>query len=168
MKRERNALGQFDKRPSGTLLERFEEQTKRDESGCWLFTGKAKNQFGHRSIKLGSRDTPVLLAHRVSWSLYRGEIPPKMFVLHRCDVPQCVNPDHLFLGTQADNIADMVAKKRNAFGSRASHAKIDEEQAADIKRRADIGTRQLAAFHGISRQSVADIIYGRTWKHVHV
>lgn len=83
---------------------------KGDSDDCWLFSGSGTpNGYGRlRDERRGST-----LAHRFSWEIHFGPVPEGMNVLHRCDVRRCVRPDHLFLGTQADNMADMVAKGRS-------------------------------------------------------
>ena len=163
----RNEIGQFLPEPTASVQDRFERQfTAIPEAGCWIWTGSAKNQFGHGAFKIGARKTKVVYAHRQAWEMYVGPIPRGMCVLHRCDVPACVNPHHLFLGTNADNSADCVKKGRQSKGSKHYFAKIDECVAGRIKAMHEKSTMALASMFGISRQSVADIRYGRTWKHV--
>lgn len=85
---------------------RFMKKVKKSNNGCWLWTG-AKSRYGYfKSCGKSER------AHRYSWILFRGDIPDGMFVLHKCDNPLCVNPDHLFLGTQTDNMRDAQTKGR--------------------------------------------------------
>lgn len=79
-------------------------------SGCHLWLGAVRSGYGVIGSGVGKK---VALAHRVSWGLANGPIPAGLCVLHRCDVPSCVNPDHLFLGTIKDNSLDMVAKRRD-------------------------------------------------------
>ena len=162
----RNANGQFNKNATGTIKERFESQFVRIPiGGCWLWTGPDKNKFWHGAFKLGARETKVTFAHRTAWNLYVGEIPNGMCVCHSCDNPSCVNPDHLFLGSQGDNVMDKVSKGMHLFGSKCPNSKITEPIAAQIKILKK-PTKVMAEMFGISRQSVADIVYGRTWKHV--
>lgn len=86
---------------------RFWDKVKKTES-CWLWIGAINNNYG--CFNKGNRN--MIKAHRFSWELAYGEIPKDKFVLHKCDTPRCVNPEHLFLGTHYDNYHDAVSKKR--------------------------------------------------------
>jgi HNH endonuclease len=79
-----------------------------DTETCWLWIG-AQNGYGYGVISYGRRQ---VLAHRISWELHKGPIPEDSCILHKCDTPLCVNPDHLELGTQADNMRDKRIKNR--------------------------------------------------------
>ena len=99
-------------RRTKSLLERFWAKVQKSDDGCWIWTasfGKA----GYGAINSGRRPTRMLSASRVMWEIAYGPIPEGLSVLHRCDVPRCVRPDHLFLGTQRDNIRDAMAKGRH-------------------------------------------------------
>lgn len=105
------------------LIERFESKfIPEPNSGCWLWTaGGDKHGYGRfriGSMTDGTRRTAI--APRISWEIYRGPLPEQMNVLHCCDNPYCVNPDHLFLGTQTDNMQDCAKKLRTSKGERHS------------------------------------------------
>lgn len=126
-------------------------------SGCTLWLG-ALSANGHGRMKIRGRwESP----HRVSYEEARGPIPTGLFVCHRCDVRSCINPDHLFLGTHAANMADMKAKGRAAKPLGA--AKLTRAQVETI--RADVRPfPAVARDHGIDRRTVGDIKRGRTWR----
>ena len=139
--------------------------------GCWTWTGAIlKKMGGYGAFRLQGR---TLGAHRASWVLMNGPIPAGLFVCHHCDNPACVRPDHLFLGTNADNVADMVAKgrQRDPIGMKGSahpRAKVSERDVLEIRRRAMGGDPRsaLASEFGISASSLEHIISRRTWRHV--
>lgn len=161
-------------KPVGTafLKESFETRllryTEKTES-CWLWKG-ARTEFGHGIFAVKSEGrTRNFMAHRISWELYRGEIPPDLKVLHRCDVPNCVNPDHLFLGTQKDNVADMIQKGRARYrglkGESNGRAKLTENQVAGIRARHASGETIaiLAERYNVSRTQIRRIVTGKLW-----
>lgn len=143
------------------LEQRFELQhTPVPESGCWLWTG-ATNRSGYGRINVSGS---VWLAHRASWLLHRGENPGAQHVCHKCDTPACVNPDHLFLGDNAVNHADKIAKGRQncARGEASGTSKLTDAQVAAI--RADARpTKQVAATYGITVRYVNNLLR-RQWR----
>ena len=92
------------------LSERFFKYVKKS-NGCWEWTG-SKNWGGYGVIAPDHQPQKLILAHRASWIIHRGVIPVNLKVLHKCDKPQCVNPDHLWIGTQKENMRDMAKKSR--------------------------------------------------------
>ena len=139
-----------------SLKERFDSKwTPEPNSGCWLWiAGRHTKGYGGFGIG-GRKDHVTVLAHRVAWTIYRGSIPDGMSVLHHCDTPACVNPEHLFLGNDQDNCRDMIKKGR-------SHAKLTREQANQI-RMAPGTHRSIAAKFGVSYGHVWKIKSGRVW-----
>ncbi len=161
------------------LRERFEEKwIGEPNSGCWLWLG-ASVPKGYGYIASGDGATSES-AHRISWRLHCGDIPPGMCVLHRCDMPCCVNPDHLFLGTVQDNSTDMVSKGRGKrgkkygrqkkpceyrlVGSQSNGAKLTEDQVLEIKKATN--PHGLAERFGVTKENIYVIRRGKTWKHV--
>lgn len=156
-----------------TLEERF--WAKVDTSGdCWLWTA-ARMPKGY-GLLWYAPERRTIMAHRVAWIIAYGEIPDGMEVLHRCDNPPCVRLDHLFLGTQADNVQDMLGKGRGyldgphqaARGSQHGQAKVTEAQVVEIrtKRAAGVHWDALRGQYGLSETSLANIVKRKTWQHV--
>lgn len=144
------------------LAERFARYVQKDDpSGCWLWTGSMSRNYG----QIGRHGRP-LLAHRAAWELAHGDIPNGLYVLHRCDNGRCVNPAHLFLGTQRDNIRDMVAKGRDRFtGERAYQAILTTEQVRTIRCSTE-SARAIAKRLGVAFQTISDVRRRKNWKHV--
>lgn len=127
---------------------------------CWLWTA-AVNRKGYGDVN--GRGVPSRLAHRVSYEFANGPVQAGMCVLHRCDTPACVNPAHLFLGTIADNNADMRAKRRHASGERNGSSTLTWKIADAI--RAATGTQsQIAARFGVNQSQVSRIKAGLIWR----
>lgn len=162
-------------RPKKTIEARFWAKVKKTES-CWLWTG-AKLAKGYGSFGVGpdpkhppaSRRWKLAQAHRFSWELHNGLVPDGQHVLHRCDTPACVNPAHLFLGTNADNVRDRQVKKRHARGERNATAKLTEDDVCEIRRRAledGDGPRKLGRDFGVKHPTIIKILRHEYWSHV--
>ena len=144
-----------------TVAERLAAKTNTQcLNECHEFTGFLM-ATGYGQIRASGK---TLYVHRVAWVLANGEIPDGMYVCHRCDNRRCVNPEHLFLGSFDDNMADMVSKQRQAHGSRGFHAKLTEAQAQEI-RTAKGNQRAIAAAYGVSQPTVSMLRNGHTWKY---
>lgn len=147
------------KRGSTDPLRRFWAKVLKTDR-CWLWTagvsGPGYGSFGRETT------------HRYSWQLHYGPIPDGLGVLHRCDEKLCVRPDHLFLGTFAENMADKLSKGRQAKGERVAGHKLTSDQVIEMRRAHADGVRQadLARRYGIRSSSVSQIVHGKRWKHV--
>jgi hypothetical protein len=155
--------------------ERFLEKVNKDGplcvhlgTKCWVWMGGTYPE-GYGEIKI---DGYVRLAHRVSWEIANGEVPDGLCVLHKCDNPACVRPDHLFLGTKKDNVDDMVNKGRhrnNSAGERNANRKLTNTDVIAMRERFSMGgisASALARIHKISPRQARDIVKYRAWKSV--
>lgn len=131
--------------------------------GCWLWTA-GKFTKGYGSFKHAGR---IQYAHRLAWEDRNGPIAPGLSACHRCDTPACVNPDHLFLGTPAENVADMVAKGRSLRGSRQNKAKLSEADIPQILSLLAAGSSQsaIARRYKMHPSSINLIANNKTWRH---
>jgi hypothetical protein len=156
------------------LAVRFWKHVARRSPGeCWDWSGALfRNGYGKiHKIELGR--TRTLLTHRVAWTLEHGLIPDGMHVLHRCDRPSCVNPGHLFLGTQADNVADMIQKGRGNWpgpsSERAHKAKLTPESVRKIRcdwEQLGVTQAELAQRWNVSPSAISHIVLRKTWGNV--
>ena len=151
-------------------MDRFWSKVKKGK-GCWEFVGRSGKVTGS-SLRKGGGYAPfmwrgkIINAHRVSWILVHGEIPAGMCICHHCDNTRCVRPDHLFLGTQGDNIRDMYRKGRVVRLRGAEHkmAKLTEEQIYEIRAASKHGVLgRLARKFGVSPCTLSAIRTRRSW-----
>jgi hypothetical protein len=147
-----------------SVEERFWSKVDRgDASECWEWRASLKRPGGYGQFWSGEK---LVLTHRFAWSIVYGDIPVGLHVLHRCDNPPCVNPDHLFLGTHSDNVRDMYRKGRRRVdvrGERNSFSKLTREQVAEIRQRSCEATRELAREFGVSASHVRSLKAGIGW-----
>jgi hypothetical protein len=131
---------------------------------CWEWQG-GKDTSNYGRLKVNGR---LISAHRYTWEEYNGKIPKGLHVLHECDNPPCVNPKHLFLGTNADNVADRVAKNRQAKGETHAFAVLTEKDITDIIKMYVNGAKQkeIANSYKIDQGHVSSIVNRKKWKHV--
>ena len=149
------------------LKERLLQATTIKENGCWICS-IGHGRYGR--VKLDGTDIG-LKNHRASWMVHRGQIPKGQCVLHACDTPRCINPDHLFLGSHADNMADRAAKGRNADqrGEKGPGAYLTEEQVLEIRSlwaTRCYTLREIGEICGTSKENVNNIVCRYTWKHI--
>lgn len=144
-------------------------------SGCWLWTGTCNN-YRYGAIK---HKRKIFAAHRLSYEIHRGEVGT-FCVLHKCDTPECINPEHLFLGTNSDNTQDRNDKGRQASGSRHGRytrpektvhgekhhkAKFTENDIREIRRSSE-NQITLAKIYNVWPGTICAILNGKTWKDV--
>jgi hypothetical protein len=135
-------------------------------SGCWNWIGQKAEGYG--VFEMGKVQE---LAHRTSYRMERGKIPKGMLVCHTCDNPSCVNPNHLFLGTDLDNNRDMMQKGRGRqpIGENAANSKLTEDEVRKIREVYTSGETcwaKLGRMFGTSAENVSIIVQRKTWRHV--
>ncbi|MCK4625040.1 MAG: HNH endonuclease [Phycisphaerae bacterium] len=146
-------------------IERFWSKVKFGNGGCWLWTAGV-NGDGYGTFDLRTKS---IRAHRISWALVNGPIGANLLVCHACDHPNCVNPKHLFTGTDADNHKDRNQKGRTARGERTGRAKLTSKQVIDIRKRyasGGITERALAAKYDVTQGNVHCVISRKSWTHI--
>lgn len=150
---------------------RFLPKIQRDFE-CWEWQGK-RGRHGYGRFKIKGKE---YFAHRLAYELEYGPVPEGMGVLHHCDNPPCCNPSHLFIGTQADNVSDMMNKERDLegrekakrLGEQHHKARLTEVDVRAIREQRANGRicREIAADFGVTREAVQSIVDRRSWKHI--
>lgn len=152
--------------PARSLQERFDAKyTPEPNSGCWLWAA-CVDKDGYGIIAFGTRGKKKEAAHRVSWEMQNGTIPHGLQVLHRCDNPSCVNPDHLHVGTGAENHADKARRDRSPFGERQGGHKLTEQQVIAVLHDERPQTT-IASDYGVSQSAISLIKRGQNWARVY-
>lgn len=147
-------------------------QKVRKTDSCWFWTGSS-DEHGYGTLNTRRSHPKIQKAHRISWELANGPIPPGLWVLHKCDTPPCVRPDHLFLGNRSDNMKDAASKGRldqqkRPLARRAAVAKITPEIVREI-RRAAIGAdsyAQLSRQFNLTATHISYIVRRMVWKDI--
>jgi hypothetical protein len=148
-----------------SLTERLWSKVRKTKS-CWLWEGSLIGN-GYGQIGVGDGSTRKVLVHRLAWELTYGPIPTGLEVCHACDVPNCVRPAHLLLGTHIANMLDAARKGRRPSGEACHLSRLTAEDVVAIRERYGAGTvtqGKLAREYGVSPGNISQIITGRTWR----
>ncbi len=144
---------------------RFFKYVEKKQDSCWLWSG-ALSTGGYGRFVYKRKIWP---ASRMIWTWEFGEIPDKMMVCHKCDEPACVNPSHLFLGTQKDNMQDMLNKGRWEYHRGAMKKPLlKSNEVIEIRKMIEDGVniKEICVKFSLRRSTIENIKYGRSWKHV--
>ncbi len=156
-------------RKHAPLLARLLRRTEKQANGCWIWSG-CLTWNGYGEIGSGSAAGRTTRTHVAMYRESVGPIPAGLFVCHHCDNRACINPQHLFLGTAAENSADMRAKGRTngPRGERSASCKLTPPQVLEIRRLATEGLSRSAIgrMFGVSKSSVSGIVTRRKWAHI--
>lgn len=156
------------------LKEKLLSRVSIDPNGCWIWT-RAKNKDGYGYLFYEGKMQRVT---RLSYALFNGNISDNKLVLHKCDNPSCINPEHLFLGTHADNANDRNSKGRQAKGERHANAKVKERAVFLYKSLRHlamnagfgkvVGTKVAMHHSGLNHSTATHINAGRRWRHINI
>lgn len=148
------------------FIDRLMEKITISDSGCWEWNA-ARFGNGYGAFRFHGKN---IHAHRASWILKYGEIPSGLFVCHKCDNRKCVNPDHLFLGSNQDNLNDMKSKGRSGRGIKNAMHRYSEEVIRRVKEmKVQFFTQKKTAQEtGVNKSTISMIWSGKTWRHIEV
>lgn len=158
----------------GHVRQALKEKIIIDENDCWIWQGQVDRKGYGRRTFTENKKKRKLLAHRISYKIFVGEIPDGLFILHQCDVPRCINPQHLHLGTQKDNLNEMRERDRandiskGKKGDRHNLAKLSETDVKEIRRLREKGYTgvKLSEMFNVTNGLIYMIINKRIWKHI--
>lgn len=154
---------------TGNIIKRFSNKYKIDpETNCWIWqatkTGRGIAKYGYLKV-----NKTMKVAHRISYEIFKGPIPDGLNVCHKCDVYSCVNPDHLFLGTQIDNMKDMIKKGRSSknIGENNIQCKLSEQIVNNIRniynKNPKVNKSSIAREYNVTPTTICNIIKGKLW-----
>lgn len=148
-------------------VRRFNSKWILNESGCWIWTA-TKLPRGYGIIKI-PKSRKYEYAHRLSYRIHKGEIAEGAYILHRCDNPSCVNPEHLFLGDAKANAIDMKSKNRHLCGEKNTESVLVEPDVVKIKAMLATGKfsqKEIAEVFGVAQITISRIHRGLRWGHI--
>lgn len=143
--------------PRKDLFSRVIERVIFTPDDCWEWQGGLSHGYGRVGL-----NNKTISTHKAMFEMFKGPVPSGMFLCHHCDNPKCCNPDHLFLGTQADNMKDCAKKKRHVFGERSKLAKLSNSDVAKIRQLVSEGVSQkdVAKMFNVSVSNISKIMTG--------
>lgn len=136
-----------------------------DDNGCFICTSHAPGKHGYRHMVVNGKKEYI---HRLVYKECFGDIPDGLVVRHKCDIPACINPEHLEIGTHQQNMNDSVIRKRNAFGERNGHAKLKEKDVIKVLELLSNGMKQkdVAEMYKVNPSTIQLISSGKNWRHI--
>jgi hypothetical protein len=146
-----------------TYLGRTKNIKWKEENGCHIATSHRANSGGYPTIKINKQRIPM---HRYMYEQHKGKIPDGMIVRHKCDNRLCINPEHLEIGTHADNVRDRVERNRSAIGIQHGRAKLTENDVRFIRQNTALTLTELGKMFGVDIKSIKLAREFKTWKHV--
>lgn len=152
-----------------SIIDRFEKNFIKEDNSCWLWSSaKIKTGYG---IFYKDRKNKAIYAHRFSFELYKGPIVGNNKICHSCDNPSCVNPEHLWQGSQKDNLQDMYKKKRNnqPRGATCSSSKLTEKDVLFIREQKRLNTstqKELSVKFGVAESTISRLLNGEHWRSI--